>query len=543
MALRRMAARETLAQLSKGGSYDNAALTRLMQDWKAPAESGDSPDAASVKRLRDRAWDLYRNNPHVRKIVNSTVAKIVGRGLFPEPLVDTRDGKPDDKTRSKIADDFREWAQAPMLIGRPGEGGVDLQGFQEQAVREAGPLSGEVLVRFHSLSDSEAARRGMVVPLALELIEAERLVEEEFGVTKQAKNNIFFRGIEMDRNGRRLAYWIYDHNPHTPVLFQQHQLVPRRIPANEILHVYCADRPSQMRGVCGLSPVLGQLRDAGDFQENELQSSALAACISLVVHEEFGPVEFHAKDGADSSDADGNKFDRLQPRTILHLKNNERATVVNPSRVNGNVEAFANHQLRVLATGVPGMKASTVTGDYRNSSFSSERAADNDCWPEIEQKQQWIISNLMQPIYRRWIEAAWLAGRFDGRVANSADISRLAKAQWSAPVLRSINPVDDVTAAVLRITHGLSSPIVESGALGRNWMQNIEDVDKVLREARSISGLPPEYIDNLIGITPAAPKPQKADGPQQPSGEIDPGQKPNGRKLSLVEGRMNGYHG
>ena len=176
-----------------------------------------------------------------------------------------------------------------------------------------------------------------------------------------------------------------------------------------------------------------------------------------------------------------------------------------PNQPNMNPEAFVQHLQRGTATALPGIKASTITGDYRNSSFSSERSADNDTWPELHDVQEWFASSYCQPIWETILRAAMLEGYFDGIVSSEefqASPGRFSSARWQGPVALSINPKDDAAAASARISGGLSSLQMECAKVNVNWRNVLNDAAELYAVAKE-KGIPPEVINNIMGVDTA----------------------------------------
>jgi capsid protein len=170
----------------------------------------------------------------------------------------------------------------------------------------------------------------------------------------------------------------------------------------------------------------------------------------------------------------------------------------------GGYEGLVASVARDEAASVPGTKSSTVTGDYRNSSFSSERSADNDIWPEIEVVQEWFAEHFCQPIYEAIIIAGVIDGYFDsidGFTLERFNENRAAylACQWQGPVARSINPVDDEQASEIRLRGGRSSPQRECATRGVTFRQIIHEI----AEARQIvedAGLPEVFFNSIMGL-------------------------------------------
>jgi capsid protein len=158
--------------------------------------------------------------------------------------------------------------------------------------------------------------------------------------------------------------------------------------------------------------------------------------------------------------------------------------------------------LRGVAAGLPGVKSSTLIGDYRQSSFSSEKSADNDIWPEVHALQDWFASGFCQPIYEEVIRAAVFSGYFDGIVSAdefNANRGRYVAAKWQGPVAQSINPEKDAGAAQARMKGGLSSPQMECARVNVSWRDVLNDVAEFYAVAAE-KDIPEEYVNNVFSV-------------------------------------------
>ena len=502
-AYKRAVARRALAQLDQR-SYEGGKLHRLFKSWRANRESADSAVLGELQRTRWRAWDLYRNNPYVRKIVRTIIAQTIGTGILPEPQAVRPDGTPYDEFRLLSKQLWSRWCKRASFRGSPGAGGRTWYELQQIQLKST-ILNGESLLRFRTISDLSA------IPLAIELISAERLSEELFSTSQLPNGHEIYRGIEFDAQDRRVAYWLYQKHPSTQRLTMQNlKSVP--IPAEEILHLYIQDDEEAERGTCWLAPVILESRDIQNYKENELVASAVSACVALGYHLPQGSTAFGTKlpEAWDTTDTNSNTLTAMEPGMLIPLGEGGHLEGFNPQRPNSQIEGFAQFLLRGVAGAIPGIKSSTLTGDYRESSFSSERSAENDAWREIEILQDWLISNNCQPVYERWLDAAVEAGAFEGIVSAkeyNAQRESLTPATWSGPTSKSINPKEDEEASALAIKNGTSSPYKESAMRGYDARENLEELAAWVKQARSL-GLPEEYILGALGVK-APPEPPK----------------------------------
>lgn len=506
--LQRIAARATISQIEAfsgtgQGGYDAGKHNRLTQGRLGSRVKENAIPIIEVQRLRWQAWHLWRNNGHARKIVRSIKSKTIGNGMIPTSQAVDADGNADTAFRDRARQLWDQLATNFDYRGVPGQGGLDTVGLAKLALQSA-VVGGELLYRLMPITARQQKERGLPIPATLMLIDAERLATgNQFPLSgaEIPEGNHVYRGIELDSDGRRVAYWLYTYpiGAIAPVAADA-----KRIEADQLFHLFIEDDIDQYRGVSWFAPSLLDLRDVGDYKYNELKSSAMAACVVLGYRRATGATQLglNQPTTADMTDADGNQVRSIQPGMFVNLGKDGGLEGFNPQRNGANVEGFAQFMLRGIAGAAPGVKPSTVTGDYRNASFSSERAADNDCWPEIEDVQDWFAAGWYQPWWEKCLDLAVASGFFAGIVDPQAYIdnrSNYVRTKWQGPVNRSINPTDDAKSAGLRVA-GLQSPLQhECAAVGTDWRENIRAMAEVYKFAAE-AGAPKNAIDHLFGI-------------------------------------------
>jgi lambda family phage portal protein len=522
-ALARMSARQLSWTMESWGyngpgGYDGGKKNRLTKGWMGRNLNENAVPRGQIDQLRWNSWELYRNNPHARKICRTLEAKVIGRGLKPESQANRSDGSPHNEFREAVNRLWTSLAEKLDVRGRPGQGGLHIADLQKLALRSA-VLGGDCLYSLKRASPAKALELGLTIPLQIRLIHAQRLANITQAAAAGNGNNQVYHGIELDEDGRRVAYYLYERHPAEPFWGV---MVPQRWPASTIGHLYFSDDIDELRGTPWFAAALLQMRDTQDYQYNELKASALAACIVLGYRRASGQTtgpSISPPEQWDLTDADGNKINHIQPGMLLDLGMNGEIDGFNPARPNTSAEAWINHLIRSTATALPGVKGSTLTGDYRNSSFSSERSADNDAWPELEGVQDWVAFNFLQPIFQEIVRTALLTGYFDGVVSDSefADNEEsFTSAHWQGPVALSINQVDDAKASSLRVAGAQSSPQIEAAKTGSNWRRILRDVAEYRREALA-QGLPEQWIDSIFGVQVT----EKTDGGSTGDGSID----------------------
>lgn len=494
----------------RNSGYEAGKTDRLKGFDSGSTHENDLP-RVQIERLRWRAWKFYRNNPQARKIVRTLGAKVVGRGLSPQPQAITTDGTPFADFRRRARQVWEEFAREADFRGKPGRGGQHLTSLSKTALR-AVILSGGTLVRFRRLNTEQQKSLGLFLPLQLQLIHIDRLDSQANGKGK-------FYGLEYDTDGRVIAFHVKESgDAGAPTT---------RISADQMVHLFAEEDIDQFLGTPWVGAALLTADDRRNYEYSELIAAEMGSCIVAGYRRSNGQSGGLGLPGPDANyqltDGDGNKITRLQPGMFVDLGQTGELESFNPARPNTGMPEFVSHLVRGEAVSVPGVKSSTLTGDYRNSSFSSERSADNDIWPELEEIQDWFAAGWCQPIYEEVISTAVAAGLFadiDGfEVADfNARKRDYLKTNWQGPVPRSINPKDDADAARSRVKNGTSTPQRECAQIGRDWREILQELDEFISYAEEL-GLPEDIWQQALGIdqsdSPAAPAEQPAPTEQE----------------------------
>lgn len=486
-------AMEKLLGGRNAGGYEAGKSDRLKGRTIGSAHENDVP-RHQVKAMRWRSWNLYRNCPQARKIVRSLRSKVIGRGLSPQPQATTPDGKPFVEFRKRARNIWEEFGKECDFRGKPGSGGqrfVSMAGTSLQAVL----LSGGVLFKFHHLDARDQRKRDLSVPLQVQLLHSDRLDEEKHD------DKTLFYGVQLDAKGRVEGYWVLKGGAESDSDKSEF------VPVAEMKHLYAEEDIEQILGASWFSAALLTMDDRRSYEYNELVASEAASCVVAGYRRSSGQVGgmgLQQNNERDLTDADGNPITRLQPMMFLDLGSTGEIELLNPQRPNNSAGEFLSHLIRSEAVSMPGVKSSTLTGDYRNSSFSSERSADNDVWPEIEEIQDWFATGFCQPIYVECITAAVVAGLFDDIEGFSAEDFNARKREylktnWQGPVPRSINPKDDADAAARRVKGGVSTPQLECGKVGTDLDANLDAFVEVIAKCKD-RGLPDDIWQQMLGI-------------------------------------------
>lgn len=373
--------------------YAGAQVSRLTSDWSPINTSADAELVTSLRLLRARSRQVCRDNEHAKNAVRIVANNVINTGIGLQATVKTAGGTLIDRVNAKIEEAFARWqcAETCHTAGRLHFHDIERLALQ-CVVRD-----GEVLLR--------KIRRpfgGSAIPLALELIEADRLVDHTSQAIAPGSGNVIRMGVELDSWMRPIAYWFHPAHPGDYQFSSATAAQFLRIPAEDIIHLHLIDRWPQTRGEPWFHATLKRLHNTAGYEEAEIVAARASAAIMGIITSPERPPE-------DGTDADGSPLTDLTPGTVHHLHPGEQFTGFSPSRPNAALEPFTRHMLRAVAAGI-GCSYSALTKDYSQANYSSERAAqleDRVLWRIL---QGWFIRSFRENLHREWLDAAILSG-------------------------------------------------------------------------------------------------------------------------------------
>lgn len=409
--------------------YAGANHSRLTSDWLPINTSADSELLTSLRTLRARSRQIIRDNEHAKNAIRLVANNVINTGIGLQACVSTASGKLIDPINSAIESAFERWKSAKNCHTAGRLHFHDMERILLMGVAR----DGEMLIRTvkKSFGDSQ-------VPFALEVIEADRLVENYSAASAPGSGNMIRMGVEVDDWQRPVAYWLY---PTHPGDYQFQTFVPSRyirVPAEEIIHLYLIDRWPQNRGEPWLHAALNRLHNVSGCEEAEIIAARASASIMGLIESPDLPTP----DEIDSNK--GQRLTDLEPGTIQHLLPGEKFTGFAPNRPNAALDPFIRHMLRSVAAGI-GCSYAALTRDYSQANYSSERASqleDRQLWRIL---QGWFINSFRREVHKKWLEAAAVSGEI--RIPDF--FSRQQKyeaARFKPPGWSWIDPTKEVAA-------------------------------------------------------------------------------------------------
>ena len=468
--------------------FDGAKTSRLSTGWTTLGTAIDAEIKMDLHALRARARDMSINNDHARKFLQMVTDNVVGpQGFTLQALAADPNGQPDRLARNVIEQAFFAW-------GRTGE--CDVTGrlsFADVCRLLARSLArdGEVLIR-------RVRDRSFAYGYRLQLLDIDRL--DILDDRDLPDGNKVRMGVEMDTHGRPVAYWLLTQHPGSQRRDPGVENRRERVPADDILHGFIADRPEQTRGFPWMSSAMSRMNQLHGYEEAAIVAARTgAAKMGFFTSPDGSPNAL-----ADDKDDEGNFISEADPGALQVLPQGYDFKSFDPDYPTANYESFVKACLRGIASGL-GVSYNTLANDLEGVNFSSIRSgtlSERENWMVV---QNWMIDAILRPVFMDWLDAALLKGVLrmpNGSALPAGKREKFGAHTWQGRRWQWVDPLKDIEASRLAIQTGVASPQMIAANAG-------VDVDDVLEQLAEFEARVREKQIGLINLAPppvAAPK-------------------------------------
>lgn len=422
------------------GTYRAAGNGRRLRMFR-PMSLGPNAALLGLPTLLARARHLARNDPWMVSALNKSVSNGIATGIQAKAIW----GTPEFKARA--ASLWKRWSKYSDA-----DGVLDWGGLQALAWREW-KEAGEVFARIRY----RRAEDGLPVPMQVQLIESEQCPQYFNSVA--SNGNAIRHGIEFDRIGRRVAYWMFREHPgDAQVAVDGNELV--RVPAEQVIHLYRPSRAGAMRGVPSSAATLLRMFNLDRLDDAVLERQAIAnlfAGFYMVPESPDGDGDTHmVGDLQSGEDADGTPLGGLEPATMQELPPGYDVKFAEPPSAGSDYAEFLRGHLMAIAAGQD-VPYEVLTGDLRGVSDRALRLILNEFRRVIEQ-DQWLfmIPMFCQRIRDAWFDQAVLVGALN--VPGYSELrDDVTETLWVPEGWPWSHPVQDVGAESKAVRAGFKS--------------------------------------------------------------------------------------
>lgn len=434
-------------------SYEGARTDRRASGWVTSDTSANAEIGTYLSMLRQRSRELVRNNAYAANAIDELAGQAVGTGIRARAKL----MQENEARLKRINEAWRIWTEECDADGQ-----LDFYGIQDLVVRQVFE-AGECLVR-HRWRRSED---GLRIPMQLQVLEPDFL---DTGKTGKVTGGYIIQGVEFDMLGRRTAYWLFPSHPGDVTAgFSRANQISKRIPAEEILHVYRKKR-QQVRGVPIFAPVIMTMRDDDEYTEAALVRAKIEACFAAFVIQEEAPDTFSV--GSTETNDAGQLEETLSPGMVKYLRPGEDVKFGTPSGTGAGYRDFKRDIQTKMAVGL-GLTYEQLTGDLSNVNYSSYRAGLLSFRAKMDQFR-WLcfVPMFCQPVARWFSAAAFAAGEIP-----TTDF----RMEWAPPTYGSVDPVKDANATLAQLRSGVKTWPQAVGEAGYDPDEQIAEIAEAQR--------------------------------------------------------------
>jgi lambda family phage portal protein len=445
-------------------TYAAAQNTARFGDIRSSRGSADTELLNALADVRAKSRWMGRNSPTMRRYINLMRTNVVGRSGFRfQSRVKRQDGTQDATLNARVERQWARWWAHPTVDGR-------MTGHQllRQAVAQW-CQDGEVL--WEIVFNNAYPRDGM----AINPLEADHLDETLNTVNPSTKNQIRM-SVEFNSLGQIVAYHLLTTHPgdqtwYSPTTQNRY----RRVSAENIIHVYDAERPKQTRGAPPAAAVINpsKMRD-GHTEAVTVGRRLRAAIMGFFVRDQQAQTGIsELADAEDEADEILEMY--IEPGLMKELPTGVRMEKFDPGGEQSDFEKFDMQVKKDISMGL-NISTMSLGMEVSGVSYSSGRTVtieDRDYYKEM---QMFFIEGLMHPLFTVWLRR--------NSVSETSDIppSRLDAIRENF-VFRPrgwdwVDPAKDVSANVEALSSGQTS-------LTRIAADRGMDLDELLDEIES----------------------------------------------------------
>lgn len=480
--------------VNTGYSGGGASLTKQALAGYLPIQSSPQSDIDSnLAILRNRSYDMAINSPIGRGAIETSRSYVIGAGLIPSPKINFR-------LLGMSSEEAKEWQRLALLEFQLWADDVSCDIYRKNNFWDQ-----QNIAFIGSLINGDAwaipryGKNNKQNPYSLKIqqIEANRICNPGnyniFGPStpymitdKNPQNgNRIINGIEIDRDGAVVAYWIANRVPYDPtnmadnLTWQRVEAFGKRSGAPMVFQISHEERPEQYRGVPFLSPVIEELKQVSRYTTAELTTAIIKAFFTIFFTEDSPEHDMNSFLQETYSDEEKITFDpskmELGPGTMNVLPPGFKVQSVDANKSISTFEAFTNSLITQIGSGL-NIPAEVLMSKF-NSSYSAARGALNQAAAVFKQRRIWFARDFCQPFYEMWLAEAIAIGRIKAKGFGTDPLITKAwsKADWFGPVSGLLDPTKEVEAAHLRIKYGFSTHERETAELtGANFDDNVD---------------------------------------------------------------------
>ncbi len=263
--------------------------------------------------------------------------------------------------------------------------------------------------------------------LKLKIFEPEQL-DESKGVN----------GLELDADGKVIAYWIYD-NSMKEEFNGYANLDSKRVSADRILNFYRQERESQYRGVSEYARAIFDIKNMAAFMSTSIESMRARAGVAYAVKTESAPTSYGVNQ---------EELQELNGAMVHYLNVGESISALDAPTTPINFREFVTTGMRTLCVS---RQVSYEFGfrDFSDVNFTSSRAGKIEDNKTIDAEQLLVKNKLIIPLLKELYRVSYLMG-----LTNTMEVPNYSIIY---PIREWVRPLEDLEYKLTLINQGLGT--------------------------------------------------------------------------------------
>lgn len=409
---------------SLSASYDAAANTvETQKHWRyADNLSAAAANSVSVRKtLRERSrYECLENNSFAKGIVLTLANDTISTGPSLQVML------PDSSASRMIEQKWRKWCKDVRLASKL------------RTARVSKVIDGETI-----LLKGTNRRSKNDVKLDIRVIECDQLATPFYADGLPNKID----GIEFDDFGNPTVYHVLKGHPGDRFPLQAWDKTD--VDPDDIIHLFRAERPGQMRGIPELTPALPLFAMLRRYTLAVITAAENAADFSAILKTQSNAFD-SASDGID--DIDPFDFVQIDRGLMTSLPKGWEMVQFDPKQPTTTYKEFRDAILNEIARSVH-MPSNKALADSSKYNYSSGRLDHQTYYESIAiERSQWEVEALDR-IFEWWLDEALM---MDGYLPAIDAMDEIPKV-WRWPPQRDVNPAEIADVNIELIRAGLKT--------------------------------------------------------------------------------------
>jgi lambda family phage portal protein len=241
------------------------------------------------------------------------------------------------------------------------------------------------------------------------------------------------------------------------------------VPAEEIIHLFVKERPTQSRGIPWVATAILKLRMLGAYEEAEVIAARVASAKMGFFIENLEGVEYTG-----AVDESGNIISEVEPGILEKLPPGVDFKPFDPGNPSAEFSDFVKAMLRGISAGL-GCNYNTLCNDLESVNYSSLRAGaleEREYWMDI---QSWFIDAFLERLYPVWVQMSALSGKIK---IPYEEIDRYIVPEWQPRRWDWVDPLKDVQAKIMELKNGLTTRTRICAEQGIDFEDILEEIKR-----------------------------------------------------------------